>query len=67
MSREKLSINDKVSITVLEAAELSSIGKDKIYQLMKEPDCDFVLQVGEKKCVIKREKFINYINSHERI
>lgn len=67
MSREKLSINDKVSITVLEAAELSSIGKDKIYQLMKEPDCDFVLQVGEKKCVIKRDKFINYINSHERI
>lgn len=67
MSREKLSINDKVSITVIEAAELSSIGKDKIYQLMKEPDCDFVLQVGEKKCVIKREKFINYINSHERI
>ena len=67
MSREKLSINDKVSITVLEAAELSSIGKDKIYQLMKEPDCDFVLQVGEKKCVIKREKFINYINSHESI
>lgn len=67
MSREKLSINDKVSITVLEAAEISSIGKDKIYQLMKEPDCDFVLQVGEKKCVIKREKFINYINSHERI
>lgn len=67
MSREKLSINDKVSITVLEAAELSSIGKDKIYQLMKEPDCDFVLQVGEKKCVIKREKFINYINSHEKI
>lgn len=67
MSREKLSINDKVSITVLEAVELSSIGKDKIYQLMKEPDCDFVLQVGEKKCVIKREKFINYINSHERI
>lgn len=67
MSREKLSINDKVSITVLEASELSSIGKDKIYQLMKEPDCDFVLQVGEKKCVIKREKFINYINSRERI
>ena len=67
MSREKLSINDKVSITVLEAADLSSIVKDKIYQLMKEPDCDFVLQVGEKKCVIKREKFINYINSHERI
>ena len=67
MSREKLNINDKVSITVLEAAELSSIGKDKIYQLMKEPDCDFVLQVGEKKCVIKREKFIHYINSHERI
>lgn len=67
MARERLSINDKVSITVLEAAELSSIGKEKIYQLMKEPDCDFVLHVGEKKCVIKREKFIDYINSRERI
>ena len=48
MSREKLSINDKVSITVLEAAELSSIGKDKIYQLMKEPNAQ-KMHVGSLK------------------
>lgn len=67
---ERLSINEineKVGITVLEAAKLSSIGKDKIYQMMKEPDCDFVLQVGDKKCVIMREKFVKYLYSHEKV
>lgn len=57
---ETVPIYQKVTITVDEAAALTSIGKIKIYDLVKERDCDFTLQVG-KKILIKREPFIKYL------
>lgn len=57
---ETVPIYQKVTITVDEAAELTNIGKIKIYDLVKERDCDFTLQVG-KKILIKREPFIKYL------
>lgn len=57
---ETVPIYQKVTITVDEAAALTNIGKIKIYDLVKERDCDFTLQVG-KKILIKREPFIKYL------
>lgn len=57
---ETVPIYQKVTITVDEAANLTNIGKTKIYDLTKERDCDFTLQVG-KKILIKREPFIKYL------
>ena len=57
---ETVPIYQKVTITVDEAAALTNIGKIKIYDLVKERDCDFTLQVG-KKILIKREPFIRYL------
>lgn len=57
---ETVPIYQKVTITVDEAAALTNIGKIKIYELVKERDCDFTLQVG-KKILIKREPFIKYL------
>lgn len=57
---ETVPIYQKVTITVDEAANLTNIGKIKIYELVKERDCDFSLQVG-KKILIKREPFIRYL------
>lgn len=57
---ETVPIYQKVTITVDEAANLTNIGKTKIYELVKERDCDFSLQVG-KKILIKREPFIKYL------
>lgn len=57
---ENVPIYQKVTITIDEAANLTNIGKTKIYGLTKERDCDFTLQVG-KKMLIKREPFIRYL------
>lgn len=57
---ESVPIYQKVNLTVEEAANLTNIGKTKIYELVKERDCDFSLQIG-KKILIKREPFIRYL------
>ncbi len=57
---ETVPIYQKISLTVEEASALTNIGKTKIYDLAKERDCDFTLQVG-KKILIKREPFIKYL------
>lgn len=57
---ETVPIYQKISLTVEEASALTNIGKTKIYDLVKERDCDFSLQVG-KKILIKRELFIKYL------
>ncbi len=57
---ETVPIYQKISLTVEEASALTNIGKTKIYDLAKERDCDFTLQVG-KKILIKREPFIRYL------
>lgn len=57
---ETVPVYQKISLTVEEASALTNIGKTKIYDLVKERDCDFALQVG-KKILIKREPFIKYL------
>lgn len=57
---ENIPIYQKINLTVTEASALSNIGQAKIYELAKERDCDFSLQVG-KKILIKREPFIRYL------
>lgn len=57
---ESVPIYKKVNLTVEEAASLTNIGKSKIYELVKERDCDFSLQIG-KKILIKREPFVRYL------
>ena len=57
----KVSINQKCALTIEEAAEYSNIGQNKISQLLKEPNCTFVLYVGRKK-LVKRKEFEQFIS-----
>lgn len=51
---------EKMTLTIDEAAAYSNIGINKIDEMAKEPSCDFVLYVGRKK-LIKRKEFEKYI------
>lgn len=51
----------KVTLTIKEAAAYSNIGINKIEELLKQPKCDFVLYVGNKK-LVKRKEFEQYIS-----
>lgn len=56
----KVPIPQKLALTVPEAAEYSNIGLNKISQMLRQPNCPFVLYVGSKK-LVKREAFEEYI------
>ena len=47
-------------LTIKEAAEYSNIGINKIDSMLKQPNCPFVLYVGTRK-LVKRKEFEEYI------
>ena len=50
----------KITLTIREAAEYSNIGINKIDSMLKQPNCPFVLYVGTRK-LVKRKEFEEYI------
>lgn len=60
-SLEKVPIHLKMVLTTKEAAEYSNIGINKIDALLKQPNCPFVLYVGTRK-LVKRKEFEAYIS-----
>ena len=51
---------EKVTLTIEEAAEYSNIGINKIREITNNPRCTFVLYVGRKR-LIKRKEFEKFI------
>ena len=51
----------KVTLTIREAAEYSNIGINKIDSLLRTPNCPFVLYVGTKK-LVKRKEFEEFLS-----
>ena len=58
---EKVPIHLKLTLTIKEAAEYSNIGINRIDTLLRQPNCPFVLYVGTKK-LVKRKEFEHYIS-----
>lgn len=56
-----LPINHKVLLTIKEAAEYSNIGINKIDTMLKQPNCPFVLYVGTRK-LVKRKEFEEFLS-----
>lgn len=52
---------EKLNLTKQEAAIYSNIGINKIEELLKDPRCSFVLYVGTKK-LVKRKEFEQFIS-----
>ena len=55
----RLPIDRKMLLSIREAAEYSNIGINKIDEMLKQPNCPFVLYVGNKK-LVKRKAFEAY-------
>ena len=58
--RYQVPISEKSNLTLDEAASYFNIGKDKIRRLSNEPNCEFVLFVGDKR-LIKRRQFEKFL------
>jgi len=64
--KKEVPIWEKSNLTIEEAAEYSNIGQNKISSLLKEPRCPFVLYVGAKK-LVKRKEFERFISENIEI
>ena len=57
----KVPIDRKLALTAKEAAAYSNIGINKIEAMLRSPNCPFVLFVGAKK-LVKRKEFEEFIS-----
>ena len=57
----RLPIDRKMLLSIREAAEYSNIGINKIDEMLKQPNCPFVIFVGTQK-LVKRKAFEAYID-----
>ena len=62
MDTTEVPIHLKLTLTVREAAAYSNIGINKIDSMLRTPNCPFVLFVGKKK-LVKRKEFEQYISN----
>lgn len=62
-SKEKptLTVEKKLLLTKFEAAAYSNIGINKLEDMLRSPNCPFVLYIGAKK-LIKRKEFEEFIS-----
>lgn len=58
---QNVPIHLKMTLTIKEAAEYSNIGINKIDSMLRMPNCPFVLYVGTKK-LVKRREFEQFIS-----
>ena len=57
---------EKVALTIEEASEYSNIGINRISNMLNEISCPFVLKVGNKR-LVKRKEFEKYIEKSREI
>lgn len=65
-SAQIVPIQNKLALTVREAAEYSNIGINKLESLLRTPRCPFVLYVGKKK-LVKRKEFEKFVSENVEI
>lgn len=63
---KEVPIKDKLNLTIEEAAAYSNIGINKLRELMNMPRCTFVIYIGRKR-LIKRKEFEKFIESQIEI
>lgn len=59
----KLKIWEKVLLTKEEASAYSNIGLNRLDELLKLPNCPFVIYVGKKK-LVKRKEFEKFLSEN---
>ena len=54
-------LKDKPFLTLIEAAEYTGVGRNKLCQMSEDPECEFVLWNGSKR-MFKKDKLVAYLN-----
>lgn len=59
-------VNEKLLISVREAAALSGLSINRIERMVAEEDCPFVVTVGSRTRRIRRLDFIKFIQENDK-
>ena len=54
-------MNDRITLSLEEAAHALGVSKAKMYEIMKRPDCDFTFKLGGRR-LINRSKLEAWID-----
>ena len=60
IDKARIPLWEKANLTIEEAAEYSNIGQNRISEMLRMPRCPFVLYVGKKK-LVKRKEFEKFL------
>ena len=60
-------LSEKLCLSIAEASQYSGIGVNTISKMLNEPDCPFLLRVGKKHRMVRREAFEEFIRNNDRI
>lgn len=63
---QQVPIWEKINLTTREAAEYSNIGINRIESMLNDPMCSFVLHVGKKR-LVKRKEFERFLEKNIEI
>lgn len=63
MQMKEVPIWEKRLLTVDEAALYTNIGQNRISELLRKPSCPFVLYIGRKK-LVKRKEFEKFLDEN---
>lgn len=66
IKEERVPIWEKLNLTIKEAAEYSNIGINKIETMLNNPMCSFVLYVGKRR-LVKRKEFEKFLEKNIEI
>jgi hypothetical protein len=64
--KDSVGVSDKILITIEEANAISSIGVNRLRELINDPTCPYVFYNGKKK-LIKRKAFEKFISDNIEI
>ena len=66
MKQINVPISEKINLTIKEASAYFGIGRDKLYEMVKDNQCNFVLRNG-RNILIKRKVLEKYLEQNTYI
>lgn len=61
INRNIIPVKEKINLTIQEAVEYSNIGETTIRKLLHEKGCPFLLKIGNRH-LVKRKEFEKYLD-----
>ena len=56
-------LGEKLNLTVAEASVYTGLGQIRIRNLLKEPDCPFLLKISDHRILVRRKELEDYLKS----